>query len=72
MNQRGHYGTSWVGQPPPPQSDEKPATWGKWVVRGIGAAAVIGVGLMAHSAYKSMTRTDETFRSKGLKGPFGT
>ena len=82
MNARGEYGQSYgsfVGaernetrpsQPSP--TAEKPVTWGNWVVYGLAGVAVVGVGLMVRSAYKSMARTDETFRSKGLKGPFGT
>ena len=54
------------------RATSEPATRGKWVVRGLGAAAVIGVGLMARNAYQSMKKADADFRSAGRKGPFGT
>ena len=72
---RGYYGRSIAGADVPTRpsqpSPEKPVTWGNWVIYGIAGAAAVGVGLMAHSAYKSMKRTDEKFKSTGLKGPFG-
>ena len=74
---RGYYGhprfpSVGQGPPQPVKATEQPTPWGKWVVRGIGAAAILGVGLMANSAFKSMKRTDTAYKSKGLKSPFGT